>query len=440
MSLFFISVMLMGNKRKDGKMMFTMKKMIAVLLALVMLFTMAACGEKAPEVSEEPDVVETPDTVEEPESVKTDDAEEQEDTVATEEQLTESFTITDISGKEVTFEKKPETFVVANYIFNFLLIGGGESLDQVIGLTMDGWEDTRYGEYTALTDAFPKIKEIASIGGYHDDVLDRELILELDPDCLLINDSPYTENETSIPAWEAAGIKIVVLDYHKMKLENHLNSTQILGKLLGKEEIAQEFCDNYSNGIRTVQEHIASLSDEEKDIKVYVELGNVGVGEIGNTYDGILWGSIVDNVGAKNIAAGKVPESYGPLDKEYILEQNPDVIVIGGSIWSGDDGNDQMRMGLTIGEDLAQDRLAGFVNRDWFQYLNAVQNGEIYGVDHGSLRNILDYAFTTYMAKVLYPELFTDIDPQVEYQEILAKYLPEVTVPGTFMIKYEPAK
>lgn len=349
----------------------------------------------------------------------------------------EGFTITDIAGREVVFETRPETFVVANYIFNFMLIGGGESLDQVVGLTMDGWEDTRYGEYTALTDAFPQIKDIKSIGGYHDNVLDRELILELDPDCLLINNSQYTDNETSIPAWEAAGIKIVVLDYHKMILDNHVKSTKILGQLLGKEEIAQEFCDTYTTGINTVQERIAGLSDEEKNIKVYVELGNLGVGEIGNTYDGMLWGAIVDNIGAKNIAAGKLPESYGPLDKEYILEQNPDVIIIGGSIWSGDDANDQMRMGLTIDESLAQERLAGFVNRDWFQYLNAVKNGEVYGVDHGSLRNILDYTFTTYLAKVLYPELFEDIDPQAEYQAVLTKYLPEVKVPGTFMIKYK---
>lgn len=34
------------------------------------------------------------------------------------------FTVTDVEGNEIYFEKQPETFVVANYIFNFLLIGG----------------------------------------------------------------------------------------------------------------------------------------------------------------------------------------------------------------------------------------------------------------------------------------------------------------------------
>mgnify|MGYP004453975579 CR=1 FL=1 len=352
-----------------------------------------------------------------------------------------SFTITDVMGREVTFDKQPETFVVANYIFNFMLVGGGDSLDKVIGLTMDGWEDTRYGEYTVLTEAFPKIKEMKSIGGYHDDVLNQELILELNPDCLLINRSQYTENEVSIGNWEKAGIKVVVLDYHKMILENDVNSTTILGKLLGKEEIAQELCENYENGINMVQERIAELPEEEKGTSVYVELGNVGVGEIGNSYEGCLWGAILDNIGATNIANGCLPDGYGPLDAEYILEKDPEIIIIGGSIWAGDTNNDQMRMGLTISEDLAQERLAGFAARAQWKNMQAVKNGEIYGVDHGSLRNILDYTFTEYLAKIVYPDAFEDIDPATEYQEVLDKYLPEISgCDATFMIKLDQSK
>lgn len=45
------------------------------------------------------------------------------------------FTVTDVEGNEIYFEKQPETFVVANYIFNFLLIGGKDSLSKVVGLT-----------------------------------------------------------------------------------------------------------------------------------------------------------------------------------------------------------------------------------------------------------------------------------------------------------------
>lgn len=411
-----------------------MKKLIALLLCCVIAVGLfAGCTAKtndAPQAS--PSASDTQQTA--PSTVP-DDA--QNTPAPSNAENAKGFDVVDVNGNTVHFDKQPETFVVANYIFNFLLVGGGESLDKVVGLTKDGWEDTRYGEYTALTEAFPEILNIDSIGGYHDDVLDRELILELNPDCLLIGNSQYTENETSIPTWEAAGIKIVVLDYHKMKLENHINSTKALGMLLGREEIAGELCSNYENGINLVQERISTISEDQKNVKVYIELGNQGVGIIGNSYDGMLWGAMADNVGAENIAAGRLPESYGPLDMEYILEQNPDKIIIGGAIWSGDNGGDQMRMGFTIDETLAQTRLAGFAGREWFKALTATKNGEIYGVDHGSLRNILDYTFTEYMAQIVYPDAFADIDPQAEYEAVLKKYLPELTAPGTFMIKLE---
>lgn len=122
---------------------------------------------------------------------------------------------------------------MANYLVNFMLVGGVQSLDKVSALAIDGWQDTRYGEYTVFTESFPKLLELPSVGGYHNDVLDAEKVLALAPDVLLINTSQYTENEASIPTWEAAGIQVVTVDYHKMSLENHLRSTRILGALLG---------------------------------------------------------------------------------------------------------------------------------------------------------------------------------------------------------------
>lgn len=115
-------------------------------------------------------------------------------------------------------------------------------MDKVSALAIDGWQDTRYGEYTVFTESFPKLLELPSVGGYHNDVLDAEKVLALAPDVLLINTSQYTENEASIPTWEAAGIQVVTVDYHKMSLENHLRSTRILGALLGRQEVAEELC------------------------------------------------------------------------------------------------------------------------------------------------------------------------------------------------------
>ena len=396
------------------------KKLISTAVCLTVAFSTAGCSSSKNEISSSSAAVSSTEAV----------------SSSSENDSSFPYTFTDIEGREMTIEKQPETFVVGNYILNFMLIGGKESLDKVVGMPLDGWQETRYGEYESMTKSFPEILEKTSIGGYHDDVLDSELILTEKPDVLLINLSQYTENETSIPTFEKAGINVVVLDYHKMKLENHTKSTEILGKLLGREEVAQEMIDDYTSAVEMVQSRIPD--DRKNQNKVYIELGNKGIGEYGNSYTGCLWGAIADNVGGINIADDVLDpnEGYGPLDKEYVVSQNPDAIVIGGSIWTGSTSdNDQMRMGLTIDSSMSQERLNGFVSRPGWNNLKAVQDGEVYGVDHGSLRFMGDYVYTEAMAKIIYPDLFEDIDPQTEMENFYQKYLPELDHTGTYFIK-----
>lgn len=398
------------------------KKLISAAVCLTVAFSAAGCSSSKNEISSSSAAVSSTEAV----------------SSSSENDSSFPYTFTDIEGREITIEKQPETFVVGNYILNFMLIGGKESLDKVVGMPLDGWQETRYGEYESMTKSFPEILDKTSIGGYHDDVLNAELILQLKPDVLLINRSQYTENETSVPVFEKAGIKVVVLDYHKMKLENHVKSTEILGVLLGKEDVAEEMITDYTNAIDMVNSKIKDSGEEGR--KTYVELGNKGIGEYGNSYTGCLWGSIIDNVGGINIADSVLDasEGYGALDKEYVLSQNPDVILIGGSIWTGTNtDSDQMRMGLTVDSAMSQERLQGFMTRDGWSGLNAVKNGEVYGVDHGSLRFMGDYVYTLAIAKAIYPDVFEDVDPQKEMENFYAKYLPEFDSTGTYFIKLE---
>lgn len=306
-----------------------------------------------------------------------------------------AITFTDLAEREIQLEKIPQKIIVADYIVNFMMVGGAESLDKVVGMTLDGWENTRYGEYTVFTQAFPQLKGgedgIVSVGGYHDYTLNTELIVSLSPDVIIMSPSQFIENNQNIAVFDRAGISVVVLDYHSQKLDYHTKSTEILGVLLDRKQIAQEQNEAYISAINEVKERIATLPEEQKNKKVYVELGNKGTGEYGNSYSNtMLWGAIVNQIGADNLGAG-ISKGYGVLDKEFILTSDPDVIFIAGSIWSGDNHNDQMQMGFTVDEETAQQRLAGFANRPEWANMKAVKNGEIYGVDHGSLRNMIDY-------------------------------------------------
>ena len=345
------------------------------------------------------------------------------------------LTLTDLANRRVSLAKQPQTFVVANYIANFLFVGGAAGVNRIVGITADGWEATRYAEYTRYTEAFPTLKEVPSIGGYHDDILTTERILAIKPDVLLLSLTQYAQNAQRLRLLENAGIAVIVLDYHAMTLENHVKSTQILGQLLNREEVANAQILRYRDVINTLQSRIAKIQPKAKETPVYVECGNLGVGSYGNSYNKtVLWGGILQRLQANNIAAD-MPAPYTARAREYVLSKNPGIIFIAGSIWQNAAENDQMRMGLMVSRDEALTRLEGFAKRPLWDRLDAVRNKRIYGVDHGSLRSMLDYTFAVFMAQIIYPGVFDEYDPEGEIQAFYKRFLPEVDSRGTFTLK-----
>lgn len=343
------------------------------------------------------------------------------------------LTFKDVAGRSVTVKKAPQRIVVANYIANYLLVGGAGALTKVVGLTQDHWESTRMGEYRVFTKAFPAITAIPSIGGYHDDILNTERILALKPDVILIGRSQFAANNQRIALLERVGVAVIVIDYHAMKLENHVLSTRILGRLLERDAVADSLIDECITGLSEITRRIALLPDGRKHRTVYMELGNLGPGQYGNSYNStILWGAIIKRLNAAGIAE-TMPEPYGALTREFVLSKNPEIVIIGGSIW-GNDHADQMRMGFTVAREDAVRRLEGFKRRPLWENLRAVKTNDFYGVDHGSLRSITDWRMTQFLAKVFYPEAFTDTDPESAILKTYRERLPEIDPSGTFTL------
>lgn len=149
-------------------------------------------------------------------------------------------TFKDLAGRTVTLTQEPQRIIVANYIQNFMLVGGRDALKRVVGMTQDHWESTRMGEYQVFTTAYPELKSIPSIGGFHDDILNSEKIIALKPDAMIINRTQFAANTQRIEVFERAGIRVIVTDYHAMKLENHVLSTRIIGRMLARDTVAEE--------------------------------------------------------------------------------------------------------------------------------------------------------------------------------------------------------
>lgn len=144
-------------------------------------------------------------------------------------------------------------------------------------------------------------------------------------------------------------------------------------------------------------------------------------------------GAIANTVGGDNISAPFI-KNWGPINSEQFLTSKPEVILISGTEMGHQTNKEMMSMGINIDEADAQHRLKSFVQRTGWDSTPAVQAGNVYGIYHTASRSISDLASAQFMAKALYPALFSDIDPQKTYLDFHKNYLP-ITPKGAFFIK-----
>ena len=107
-----------------------------------------------------------------------------------------------------------------------------------------------------------------------------------------------------------------------------------LGKVMGREARAEELAKLYEAKHRDTMERVAKAAPARKPV-VYVELGQTGADVVGNSYSGTIWGKIVTQLGAVNLADGKLPGPWGPVNAEAVVADDPHHVFIAASSWVG---------------------------------------------------------------------------------------------------------
>lgn len=335
----------------------------------------------------------------------------------------------DIKGREVTLKEPAKRIFLGFYEESYLAVA--KDFSKVVSIAKGEWADFFSGQYKAYEEQMPEIKNIVDTGSVYKGSFSMETLLKSRPDVAILAPFQYDTLGENIDKLEASGIKVVVIDYNSQTLDRHLESTRILGKVTGNEKRAEILAKQYEDAIKDVEKKVANVKNKKK---VYVELGNLGAKEIGNSYGNYLWGSLVKTAGGNNIAEGKV-ESYGPLSPEYILQVNPEVVFLAGSRWTNDAG-DRVLIGFGVKPEQTSQRMTPYTQRVGWEKLDAIKNGKVFAVDHGRLRTIYDYVYVQYIAKALYPELFVDVEPMENLKNFYKEYLP-INPEGTFMIQHQ---
>ncbi len=340
-------------------------------------------------------------------------------------------TITDVEGRIVDVPDDPKRVLLGFYFEDFFAIAGPDAYDRVVAISREAWEGWRELQWQAYVQAVPRIDELIDVGEVESGTFNIEAAVAAEPDVAILAAWQFDGLGEAVQKLEAAGIPVVVADYNAQTVEKHVASTLLIGAIMGTEERAQKLAAEYETGIADVEKRIAEVGGAPK--KVYVELGNKGPDEVGNSYGEGMWAGVVDMAGGDNIAAGKVG-NWGPLSPEYVLASDPEAIFIAGSDWIGRDK--ALLMGPGIEMATAHERLEPFTERAGWSEIDAVKSGEVHAIYHGGARTLYDYAFLQYIAKTLHPDAFADVDPEATLKRFFDDYMP-VAFTGTYMTRLQ---
>ncbi len=340
-------------------------------------------------------------------------------------------TITDVEGRIVDVPDDPKRVLLGFYFEDFFAIAGPDAYDRVVAISREAWEGWRELQWQAYVQAVPRIDELIDVGEVESGTFNIEAAVAAEPDVAILAAWQFDGLGEAVQKLEAAGIPVVVADYNAQTVEKHVASTLLIGAIMGTEERAKKLAAEYETAIADVEKRIAEVGGAPK--KVYVELGNKGPDEVGNSYGEGMWAGVVDMAGGDNIAAGKVG-NWGPLSPEYVLASDPEAIFIAGSDWIGRDK--ALLMGPGIEMATAHERLEPFTERAGWSEIDAVKSGEVHAIYHGGARTLYDYAFLQYIAKTLHPDAFADVDPEATLKRFFDDYMP-VAFTGTYMTRLQ---
>ncbi|HHN81597.1 MAG TPA: hypothetical protein ENN11_03135 [Methanomicrobia archaeon] len=210
------------------------------------------------------------------------------------------YTFEDGAGREVTIEKVPERVVslASSATEVMFAIGAGE---KVVGVD-------KYSTYPEEVASRPNLGSGSS--------LDMEKLIELEPDLVVI----WYFYGDAIENIEQRGINVMAIN--PASVSDIYDEIELLGTILGFEENAQDVIGDMQARISEITDYVDTIPVEDRPT-VFYETSQPFKSLNADTFTGEL----IEMAGGINIAADE-ESRYPVLSSEWIIQEDPDVIVV----------------------------------------------------------------------------------------------------------------
>lgn len=343
-------------------------------------------------------------------------------------------TVTDIAGRSVEVPAKVDRILLGEgrLFYAVSLLEGKKPFDRIVGWQGDfrKLDPQTYSVYQAK---FPEIDKIPLIGNTTADSVSPEKVLTLNPDVAIFGLSGHGPGRDSqlVKQLEKAGVPVVFVDFRTSPLKNTLPSMRLLGKVLHREQQAENYINFYQDNVRLVTDVTSKIPDNQKP-SVFIELKAATSDDCCGTAGNGNMGDFIDLAGGNNIAKGLLPGALGQINLEKVLSANPDVYIASGA--KAPDAKDPgIKLGAKVSEQQARDSLNSAMQRTGISTLKAVQDGNSHAIWHSYYNSPYNVLAVQAFAKWIYPEKFASLDPKKTMDSMYQQFLA-VDPSGTYWV------
>lgn len=320
----------------------------------------------------------------------------------------DSITILDSMGREVTIKKPVETIAVIDalpQIASTLQAIG--AYDKIIAM-----DETTSVEKVPSPDGI----NITSIG--KSDEPDIEKLISLKPDLVLVG--LYATDE-KIKKLESAGFNVMAVSLFPTVDEGFLptqENTRVLGSIVGTRDKADEFVDWREKYLNNIEEKVSNLSESERPLAMYAYKWDNN--KIYGSGSQNRFHYLLNFIGADDINSD-VKGDWSEVELEHLIKSDPSYLIF-------EEMSHNSGYGVTNTSTMADD-IESLKSLPGMNSVKAIKDNHVYGLPVDLLTGDTWLA-AIYLAPVIHPELFGDMDPGKIHKEYAEKYLN---------IKFDPA-
>jgi iron complex transport system substrate-binding protein len=291
--------------------------------------------------------------------------------------------VTDQAGRKVVLPEEVNRIVVT-FPFQIPVIYALGARENLVGVDI---RTPGYESFKRLDSRLQKLPTVGILGGS----FNSEELLRLRPDIVLCGPQ-------DVPHIEKLNLSAVATSPWKGKPEE---SIAVVGRAIKKEKRAEELIADFKRIVGMAKGRTADISKTIKK-RVYAVVGNSLTTYGGDQY----FSQMVATAGGGNVAEG-LKGSRAKVSKEQILEWNPDVMIV--IAWGAE---------ISSVKDILSDPA--------LKETNAARNHRIFS-DPGYYSRWVHPDITSclgvlWMATIMYPEKFADVDMHKIADEFDRKY------------------